>query len=85
MVYTSSRRNNVRKVITKDNKMRLINNLSRFKSDLSNYFKSSNIYSVEIIITCDSSTLEYFSSSNSMFNSPMIIDMDSSICRNELI
>ena len=45
--------------------------------------KLSNIYSFEIRTNCTYSTIEYGSSSNSLFSSMMIIYTESSVCSNE--
>ena len=74
MEYTSSRRKNERKVLNKDKKWRGIHIPSHVNSNLSKKLKSSNIDSVEIRITCVSSTLEDGSSSNSLSSSTMRID-----------
>ena len=83
MRYTSSRRSNKRKVLSKDKKSRLINILSHVNTNHSNHLKESNIDFVESMTISSSPTLEYVISSNILYNDPMRIDNYSSVSINE--
>ena len=85
MGYTSLSRNHVREVLNKAKKRRCIEILSHVDSNLSKYLKLSYIYSVEIRISCYSSTLEDISLTHSLFSSRKMMDTESSVCINEQI
>ena len=69
--------------MTRDKKKRSINIISHVNTNHSNNFKSYNIDYVESRKISSSSTLEYGSSSITMFNNPTRIDIYPNVCINK--
>ena len=83
MRYTFSRRKHGAKVLIKANNSTSINLVSHVNTNSWTNFKSSNIYFSKIRTIISSPILEDFSFSDTLYNDPTIINMDSSVFMNK--